>query len=711
MLPRIETVIIAAILILLVGVGVYIYFTSKQNEGFSDTGGSSLPEGWSLAYDDDGTPYYYTSSGLKQWEMPISPPPDDSSLPEGWSLAYDEDGTPYYFTSSGLKQWEMPISPPPDDSSLPEGWSLAYDEDGEPYYFTSSGLKQWEMPISPPPDDSSLPEGWSLAYDEDGVPYYFTSSGLKQWEMPISPPPDDSSLPEGWSLAYDEDGTPYYFTSSGLKQWELPISPPPVETALPATENKGLAQVPGNNDPSLITNAVPGSTTSNTNETLASFADIGALMEAIKTFQTYYDLNIISASRDPLYFDLSNDSAAHMTAIQDQMATGLIIDNYNYTTDLRIAYEKASKELKQKSRNGESPLEDKELSGGKSIKVKDIEIVIERADTENKILTALRSEDPVTKKRIANLLKIISDMKDLLDRIKRGKMNIKDVPFSKNDLSVLYNDIKNKDKSEVTSITMPKVNNTSSNKNTFAETGLNLDKNYNDILASVLKDLSWDIRIGYDPEVTLKRNMLDRIDSIKNDLAAGKLSEDQIKNKLLELDVIKQQNSSENRRLVTRSNKELKAYNKEDYDDMAEGYQPSPVENKNGSPINQPTSFDGNESKDWLLRPGYKMTDERIKTRGSDASFDPTSVGGPDYFKRAQFLCNQINDAGLGEPREFGCIDSKTVVSPEYSWKGNYLMVCSRLGTVWGGWYPEMFGCPPTQKSELQVPNKKIDRE
>jgi hypothetical protein len=519
----------------------------------------------------------------------------------------------------------------------------------------------------------------------DGTPYYYTKSGFTQWEKPTAPPANETAPPAGEA------------------------APPSVET-VPSSENTGPAKVPANEDPSLITNAVPGSTTSNSNETLASFADLGALMEAIKTFKMYYDLNIITASKDPVMFELNNNSVGHMIAIQDQMTSGLIIDNYNYITDLRIAFEKASKQLKQTSRSTEMPLDDKELSDGSSIKVKDIEIVIERAETEHKLLTALRSEDPVTKKRLANLLKIISDMKDLLDRVKRGKMQIKDAPFSKNDLRVLYTDIKNKKKSDVKSITTPEVNNNAPNKNIPTETGLNLDKNYVDILGSQLKDLSWDIRVGYNPEVSLKRNVLERIDSINKDLKAGKLTEEQIKNKLLELNIIKQQNSSENRRLVTRSKKDLKAYNKSDYAKATEGYQPSPVEFTNGKSITQATSFDGNESNEWLLRPGYKMTDERIKTRGSDASFDPTTVGGPDYFKRAQFLCNQIRDAGLGEPNEFGCIDGKSTVSPEYSWKGNYLMVCSRLGTVWGGWYPEMFGCPPALKSELQIPNKKIDR-
>jgi hypothetical protein len=218
------------------------------------------------------------------------------------------------------------------------------------------------------------------------------------------------------------------------------------------------------------------------------------------------------------------------------------------------------------------------------------------------------------------------------------------------------------------------------------------------------------VRIGYDPEVTLKRKAMENIDKITKEIKEGKHSNDDIKKKMLELQVIQQQYKTDNRRNITSTKKKLEPYNNDSvYAAAEEGYQPTPIEFTNGKKINQPLSFDVNEDDSWMLRPGYKPTNDVIKNRGSAASFDPSSVGGPDYFKRVQFLCNQIADAGLGEPSEFGCIESKAVVSKEYSWKGNYKMVCSRLGNVWGGWYPEMFGCPKSDESKFQVPNLKLD--
>jgi hypothetical protein len=104
---------------------------------------------------------------------------------------------------------------------------------------------------------------------------------------------------------------------------------------------------------------------------------------------------------------------------------------------------------------------------------------------------------------------------------------------------------------------------------------------------------------------------------------------------------------------------------------------------------------------DAMLRPGFIMNDETIKHRGSAAYFDDSTVGGLDYKQRSKDLCRQIKSANLGEPATFGCIENPEAVSSTYSWKGNFEMICNRLGDTWGGWYPEMFGCPkydPTMK-------------
>ena len=101
-----------------------------------------------------------------------------------------------------------------------------------------------------------------------------------------------------------------------------------------------------------------------------------------------------------------------------------------------------------------------------------------------------------------------------------------------------------------------------------------------------------------------------------------------------------------------------------------------------------------NDNPDVRVRPGFAMTTDQIRHRGSAAAFNTQAVGGADYKKRSEELCRQIRGAGIGTPADFGCIENPSEVSANYSWKGNYSMVCSRLGNQWGSWYPEMFGCP-----------------
>ncbi len=102
-----------------------------------------------------------------------------------------------------------------------------------------------------------------------------------------------------------------------------------------------------------------------------------------------------------------------------------------------------------------------------------------------------------------------------------------------------------------------------------------------------------------------------------------------------------------------------------------------------------------NMYEDALRRPGFVMTDESIRSRASASAFNDKLVGGPDWKQRSADLCRQIQSAQVGDPRNFGCIGNQNEVSPAYSWKGNYEMVCNRLGDTWGSWYPEMFGCSP----------------
>jgi len=88
------------------------------------------------------------------------------------------------------------------------------------------------------------------------------------------------------------------------------------------------------------------------------------------------------------------------------------------------------------------------------------------------------------------------------------------------------------------------------------------------------------------------------------------------------------------------------------------------------------------------------LSSAQIASRGSAASFDERTVGGYDYRDRTVEICRQIK-AEYGNNKTFGCIEDPRSVSADYSWEGNYLSVCNRLGDVWGSQAGDKYGCPP----------------
>jgi hypothetical protein len=47
------------------------------------------------------------------------------------------------------------------------------------------------------------------------------------------------------------------------------------------------------------------------------------------------------------------------------------------------------------------------------------------------------------------------------------------------------------------------------------------------------------------------------------------------------------------------------------------------------------------------------------------------------------------------DPGDFGCLEPNTQVSPDYSWRGNAKMICTRAATHYDPALPEQIGCPP----------------
>ena len=60
--------------------------------------------------------------------------------------------------------------------------------------------------------------------------------------------------------------------------------------------------------------------------------------------------------------------------------------------------------------------------------------------------------------------------------------------------------------------------------------------------------------------------------------------------------------------------------------------------------------------------------------------------------------CNELYTALKSmdlDPGDFGCLAPNTQVGPDYSWRGNAKMICTRAATHSDPGLPEQIGCPP----------------
>ncbi len=191
--------------------------------------------------------------------------------------------------------------------------------------------------------------------------------------------------------------------------------------------------------------------------------------------------------------------------------------------------------------------------------------------------------------------------------------------------------------------------------------------------------VKWKFELDYDPKLHEKFFLLDRLENLEKRILSYSSAGVPVPAEVREL-----------------AKKELELINQQ-IGKTAETFAPPPTV-PIGENTRTPTSTSIRDPRvydtDVFVRPGSLLSDAQIENRANFANYWQMQAGSLDYKKRVDHLCSQIQSAGLGNPAEFGCISDATTVGPDYSWKGNWQMVCSRVGNTWGAWYPEMFGCP-----------------
>lgn len=87
------------------------------------------------------------------------------------------------------------------------------------------------------------------------------------------------------------------------------------------------------------------------------------------------------------------------------------------------------------------------------------------------------------------------------------------------------------------------------------------------------------------------------------------------------------------------------------------------------------------------------MEIDRLESR---PTLDVGKTAKYDWRSKAAQICDSIRKQGM-DPNDFGCMDPSKQVSPDYSWRGNARMVCTRLLTTPDPGLPETCGCPPME--------------
>ena len=87
------------------------------------------------------------------------------------------------------------------------------------------------------------------------------------------------------------------------------------------------------------------------------------------------------------------------------------------------------------------------------------------------------------------------------------------------------------------------------------------------------------------------------------------------------------------------------------------------------------------------------MEIERLE---NSPSMDVGKAAKFDWRSKSAQICDSIRKQGM-DPNDFGCMDPSKQVSPDYSWRGNARMVCTRLLTTPDPGLPETCGCPPVE--------------
>jgi hypothetical protein len=519
----------------------------------------------------------------------------------------------------------------------------------------------------------------------------------------------------------------------------------PNQAANPAPSSR--APVPKATQDSAIPVATPGATSSDPTKSQAQPKDVEATMEVLKNF------GLLAAQKNPDSTDMKDEDKSKALYFL------MMLENLNNELQAALASSDVSKftlkdlttirttvaDLTEKLRNAkvikpsggsmiQAPI--KEPSGTRDadyaalvqaeptptvaagpvgvLSLADLKNLQTRVNTEKLRLANLRSSAATVQSRISQLEKLSADLGDIITAVERKAMKLEEVPISPDAAQKFLKDLQS-NSGPIPPLIVPKgvtPPRVAASGGIAQFNGVPTDNAMVQKLLEQARNLKWtlDVRLEYDPQMKMREKMLERLEKITKNLTLMSVSDrgmspaayHQTAQEMAALQDAMGQQPANRGPPVEGSMARLGSVAARVPTGAAmPGF--DQVYAAQGAGLGtQPNMFPHGEiSPDIQIRPGFVMNDAQIARRPSTASFDSSTVGGPDYKRRALDLCRQIKSGQLGDPKSFGCISNPDEVGPDYSWKGNFTMICNRLGDSWGRAYPEQFGCPkydPTAK-------------
>jgi len=343
------------------------------------------------------------------------------------------------------------------------------------------------------------------------------------------------------------------------------------------------------------------------------------------------------------------------------------------------------------------------------------------------VLSNLRSTDATLTQRSSHLEQLSADIQNMITKIQKGMMKLSDVPITPAAADAFLKQV------DMTDIQLPDLVSSHDISGTPIEdisggpvqtNAVGSAVNQLQAIFKTLQDVKFtvNVQLAHDPKTAQRTRVIDRIESLEKKMFAYASSDtpmpqnmiDAVKAELATLKAVLQDSTESHHSPADSlrpvqdktqfSSPEFPSFDKMQsaagdfamsvvnnsmYSDPLAQFKPNTPAKKNKN------WWDGGyASPDTFVRPGAPLTDEQIAHRGSTSAFDESTVGGLDYRARAKDVCRQLKEEH-GNARDFGCIEDQDSVSSDYSWSGNFKMICNRVGDMWGSDEGAKYGCPP----------------